>query len=180
MYRDLYRPASNPGRFTLTARAFFANVGSGDGRVNGRLGGAGFDIGQAWNFIGYAVTFSAFGGQVQLDSKTGAYATGLIGGGPTLSMGRLALAQRGYIDARLGYDFYYAPVRNAPAERGNYAPHGPRLRLDLGLLFRPSMTMRAFHGLGVTLGYQGLITSFGGWNLPYSHVLTLGFSYFLG
>jgi hypothetical protein len=118
----------------------------------------------------------------------------LVGGGPTLNLGRLALLGRGYLDFRVGYDFFYGAVnqrRDNPtivAPQGdpnlrleqaeNLAPHGPRLQLNMGRL-SVSNYRRYIHGFGVSMGYQGLVGSFRG-DLPFTHMLTLGLSYWMG
>ena len=188
-----YRPADNPVRLNIAARALFANMG-GQNQVGGRMGGATVDIGPAWNRIGIAVTFSGWGGRLVLPEETGAEMNGMLGGGLSLGLGRLALLSRGYLDLRVGYDVYYgvvnrrsdaspivAPQADDPqvtaALTDNLLPHGPRLRLDMGLV--GSGNNRYFHGLGMSMGYQALVGSFNG-DLPFTSMLMLGFSYYMG
>jgi hypothetical protein len=189
-----HRPASNPGRINIVARAMFANAG-GKNRVGGRMGGAQVDVGQSWNSFGYAVTGSMWGGSILLPRETGAEMNALMGAGPTLSLGRRALIERGYLDLRLGYDFLYGVVnerRTGPTivatpsdsnvvltQTDNLAPHGPRVSLNMGFFSLNSTYRRFVHGFGVTAGYQGLVGSFRG-ELPFTHMLTLGLSYWMG
>lgn len=176
---DAYRTSNDRGRLNIAARILFANAG-GNGDVGGRLGGAQIDVGQAWNNIGYAATVSAWAGQVLLNDRQ-AEMTAMFGGGPTVHLGRRALVGRGLLDLRVGYDFYYGAVgrrRDAPATVGNLeqadnlAPHGPRVTLNMGLLG----ARKHLHGFGLSMGYQALVGSFRG-ELPYTHMLTLGVSY---
>lgn len=192
-YDATYRPSSNPGRLNLGVRTLFANAGGGD-RVGGRMGGVQVDLGQAFNRIGYAITAQAWGGRVFLSRETDAEMNALFGVGPTLNLGRLALQGNGFIDLRVGYDFFYGVVnqrRDSPAivspmgdsdvalvQAENLVPHGPRAQLNMGLLLNQSR-QRFFHGIGVSAGYQGLVSSFRG-DLPYTHMLTLGLSYWMG
>lgn len=192
-YQEQFRPADNPGRLALGVRTLFANAGGGD-RVGGRMGGVQIDLGQNFNRFGYAITGQAWGGRVFLDQETDAEMNAMFGAGPTLNLGRLALQGQGFLDLRVGYDFFYGVVNEqrddptvlAPqadpdiqfAQTENLAPHGPRAQLNMGLLL--GRTKRGhWHGLGVSAGYQGLVHSFRG-ELPYTHMLTLGLSYWMG
>ncbi|MCA9654325.1 MAG: hypothetical protein H6712_01795 [Myxococcales bacterium] len=192
-YANLYRPADNPVRLNVTGRLVFANI-SGRERVNGRMGGASVDIGPSWNRVGVAATFTGWGGRLQLPRDTGTEMNAMLGGGLTVGMGRLALQSRGFIDLRLGYDVFYGVVNQRSAgppvvapqadsqivtatAAENLLPHGPRARLDLGLL--GAGNRRFFHGIGLHLGYQALLGSLKG-DLPASSMLTLGFSYWMG
>lgn len=195
-YASLYRPADNPLRLNVTARALFANVSNSNNaeRVSGRMGGASVDIGPSWNRIGVAATLTGYGGRVQLPEGTGSQLNAMMGGGLTIGLGRLALMSRGFLDLRVGYDFYYGVVNQrsdvpaivAPQDDSpdilatpteNLLPHGPRVRLDLGLL--GSNSGRFFHGLGFSMGYQALIGSANG-DLPMTNMLVLGLSYWMG
>lgn len=190
-YAPRFRPAHNPGRFNLAARVMFANAG-GKRLVGGRLGGAAVDLGQSWNHFGYAVTGTVWGGRLELQPDTSKEINALIGVGPTVGLGRLALLGRGYLDIRVGYDFYYAVVNrrgetilkgNDPGDvtvtkAKNLVPHGPRLRLDLGLLSLDT-SRKFFHGFGLSMGYQALVGSMNG-GMPPAHMLTLGLSYWMG
>ena len=117
----------------------------------------------------------------------------LIGVGPTVDLGRLALLGRGFLDLRLGYDFFYGVVNriddetvsqgNDPGDvtvtkAKNLVPHGPRVRLDLGLLSLDTHR-RFFHGFGVSMGYQALVGSLNG-GMPPAHMLTIGLVYWMG
>lgn len=192
-YVSRYRPADNPMRINVAGRAMFANIGGRD-RVNGRMGGAALDVGPAWNHFAVAGTVTGFAGRVLLPPETGAELNALLGGGLTLGLGRLALMSNGYVDLRLGYDVFYgavnqrsgAPTVLAPQADDprfvaeltqNLAPHGPRLRLDLGLV--GANNRRYFHGVGVSIGYQALVGSFTG-TLPMTNMLTIGLSYWMG
>lgn len=190
-YAEEYRPADNPGRLHVGARALFANAG-GDNEIGGRMGGMQVDVGQAWNYFGYAATASAWGGRVLMADRV-AEMNALFGIGPTITLGRGALQQRGMIDLRLGYDFMYgvvnqrsqAPTIVAPQDDSAFAleqaenllPHGPRAMLQLGLL---SPKPRNFnHGMGIVFGYQGLVGSLRG-DLPFTHMLVTGLQWWMG
>ncbi|MGH1348511.1 MAG: hypothetical protein ACRBN8_43595 [Nannocystales bacterium] len=190
-YADEYRPADNPGRLHVGARALFANAG-GDSEIGGRMGGMQVDVGQAWNHFGYAATASAWGGRVLLGDRV-AEMNALFGIGPTITLGRSALQQRGMIDLRLGYDFMYGVVNQrsqqativAPQDDSAFAleqtenllPHGPRAMLQLGLL---SPKRRNYHhGMGIVFGYQGLVGSLRG-DLPFTHMLVTGLQWWMG
>lgn len=181
MYRELYRPKHNPGRLHIIARGQFSFGSSFDGRMSGRTGGIHLDIGQSFNFIGYAASLRAEGGAIDVEPTRRTQITGLLGGGPTISLGRLGMLQRGYLDLRLGYDFLYAPARNVGADNivtplPGYAPHGPRVHLNMGLLINPGRSRRMFHGVGMSLGYQVLVGSFRG-DLPATQFLSFGLNY---
>jgi hypothetical protein len=184
--RQRYRPASNPARALFTARGLYSLAGNLDGATSGRLGGLAVDAGVAWNQIGAAMSLTALGGQLQLENLRETRA--LIGGGPTISLGRLAMVRRGFLDLRLGYDFLYAGVRprestseevEGPIDDSDLVPHGPRIRLDMGLLAHPEVPRRVFHGGGFTIGYQLLVGSLRG-DLPPTNVLSIGLLYWLG
>lgn len=183
MYRDLYRPKHNPGRFNVTARAIYQIGNSFDGTLSGRTGGAQVDIGQSWNFIGYAASLRAEGGSLYFGKEGNSQITALVGGGPTLSLGRLGMLQRGLLDFRVGYDFFYAPTRTligGGAERDiARVPHGPRAQLNLALLVNPGRERKLFHAVGVMVGYQVLVGSFRG-DLPASQFLQFGLTYWGG
>lgn len=186
-----YRPASNPVRLNIAGRVMFANI-SGHDRVNGRMGGASVDVGPSWNRVGVSGTLTGWGGRVLLPPSTGGELNALIGGGLTLSLGRLALLSHGFLDLRIGYDIYYGAVNQARSGSGALAtadgqlravptesllPHGPRARLDLGLVGAGNRTY--FHGFGLSMGYQALVGSFRG-DLPMTSMLTIGLSYWMG
>lgn len=189
-YALRYRPASNPVRLNIAGRVMFANI-SGQDRVNGRMGGASVDVGPSWNRVGVSGTLTGWGGRVLLPPSTGGELNALIGGGLTLSLGRLALLSHGFLDLRLGYDVYYGAVNQARdgsallatsdglsvAPTESLVPHGPRARLDLGLVGAGNRTY--FHGFGLSMGYQALVGSFRG-DLPMTSMLTIGLSYWMG
>lgn len=192
-YEAQVRPPDNPGRLNLGVRLLFANAG-GQEDIGGRMGGAQVDVGQSWNNFGYALTTSAWAGRVFLPRETGAEMNAMFGAGPTVSLGRRALLHRGYLDLRLGYDVLYGVVnrrRDDPTvvapqsdpdvaleQADNLIPHGPRATLNMGLM-GPGNHRKYFHGFGVTVGYQGLVHSFRG-DLPFTHMLTMGLSYWMG
>ncbi len=191
-YAPRYRPQHNPGRFNLVVRGLFANAG-GSKVVGGRLGGAAVDAGQSWNHFGYAVTGTVYGGRLVMQDASREEINALIGVGPTVGLGRLALLGRGFLDLRLGYDFYYGVVNRRDDETvsggdpgdvtvtkaKNLVPHGPRVRLDLGLLSLDTRR-RFFHGFGVSMGYQALVGSMGDTKMPPIHMLTIGLTYWMG
>lgn len=192
-YASRYRPDHNPARINIAGRVMFANV-SGKERVNGRIGGAAVDVGPAWNRVAVAATFTGWGGRIQMPEDTGTELNAMLGGGLTVGLGRLALMTHGFLDLRVGYDIYYGAVNqrsDAPSIVAaqdedprvvatlteNLLPHGPRARLDMGLI--GSTNRRFFHGLGLSMGYQALVGSFRG-ELPVTNMLTIGFSYWMG
>lgn len=192
-YDERYRPAGNPTKINIVARGLFTNMG-GKGDVGGRMGGVRVDLGPTWNKFALAATVSAWGGQVVLPRETGAEMNALLGAGPTVGLGRLALLGRGFVDLRVGYDFFYGVVNQRATgtavqtqsdagivltQTENILPHGPRLTLDLGLLSQGSARTRYFHGVGASMGWQALIGSFRG-DLPVTHMLTMGIVYWFG
>ncbi len=155
-FHSLYRPDDNPGRFNAVFRTNYTILGSNDHHLSGRFFGLSADIGQSWNTMGYALSLHA-------------------------NLGSLDLLQRGYLDLRVGYDFYYAPGRSIDPEIAatSLAPHGPRLQLNMGLMVSPKRQRRFFHGVGATVGYQALVGAFSG-DLPFTSVLTFGLSHWMG
>ncbi len=184
MYRNLFRPPGNPGRLNVVVRGAYMIVGSVDNKLSGHMGGVTADVGQSFNKIGYALTVAAHFGNLlhtKADSQTQTIA--LLGGGPTINLGRLALLQRGFLDARVGYDFFAGPTRQivdgvATAD-GIRAPHGPRISLNMGLLSNPARARKLFHGFGLTIGYQALVHSLRG-EFPVTNVLQVGIVYWGG
>jgi len=184
MYRGLYRPSGNPGRFNVVARAVYGIAGSIDNTVSGRLGGLSADLGQSFNKFGYALTLVAQAGSLdRVSNGIHTQTVALLGGGPTLSLGRLALLQRGFLDVRVGYDFLFGPTRRisdgVAQSDGMRMPHGPRLSINMGLMSNPARVRKLFHGFGLTIGYQALLGSFRG-DLPVTNVLQFGLSYWGG
>lgn len=181
LYRDLYRPRSNPGRLHILARAQYSLGSSFDGTLSGRTGGASVDIGQSFNVIGYALTLRGEGGAIDFGPNGLTQITGLVGGGPTLGLGRLGMLRNGYLDLRLGYDVFFAPARQRALDYSYsrlpaYLPHGPRANLTMGLLIQSRAQTRMFHGIGFGFGYQVLVGSFRG-DLPPSQFISFGFHY---
>src|SRR5690606_38505177 len=68
-YRDMFRPSSNPGRFHGVARAQYGFGSSFDGTLSGRTGGIQLDLGQSFNFIGYAATLRGEGGEIHYGTE---------------------------------------------------------------------------------------------------------------
>jgi hypothetical protein len=191
-YNEKFRPTGNPTKVNFVVRALFANMGGRDS-VGGRMGGARVDIGPAWNQFVVAGTVSAWGGKVILPRSTGAELNGLIGLGPTVGLGRLALLGRGFLDLRGGYDFMYGVVGQRAegavlqgqtgngvvlTQTENLLPHGPRLTLDLGLV-TDTRGRKYFQGFGASMGWQALVGSLRG-DLPVTNMLTMGLSYWFG
>ena len=184
MYRGLYRPPNNPGRINIVARAIYVLAGSVDNTLSGRLGGLSADVGQSFNKFGYAITAVAqFGDIRHTKPERETQTIALVGGGPTLSLGRLALLQRGFLDVRVGYDFLAAPTRvimdNMATADGMRVPHGPRLSLNMGLLGNSARARKLFHGFGLSLGYQALVGSLRG-EWPVTNMLQFGLVYWGG
>lgn len=191
-YAPKFRPKNNPGKLNVAARLMFANAGGGESS-GGRLGGLSADVGQSFNHFGYAVTGTVWGGRYVSAPEGTTELNALLGLGPTVGLGRMALLGRGFLDLRVGYDFYLGVVNRrggttvlkpqgddtvALSPARNLAPHGPRVRLDLGLLSL-SNSRRFFHGFGMSMGYQALVGSFVG-KMPVAHMLTIGISYWMG
>lgn len=191
-YAPKFRPNANPGKLNVAGHLMFANAGAKHAS-GGRFGGLAVDVGQSWNRFGYAITATAYGGRFALQETGTREINALLGVGPTVGLGRMALLGRGFLDLRVGYDFYYGVVNErdggtvvrpqsndavaiSPAK--NLLPHGPRVRLDLGLVALDD-SRRYFHGIGVSMGYQALVDSFRG-DIPVIHMLTLGLSYWMG
>lgn len=184
LYRDLYRPKTNPGRLNINARLVYGILGSADNTFSGRMGGLTADIGQSFNKFGYALTLVAqFGNLQHTVEGRNTQSIGLFGGGPTLSLGRLGLIQRGMLDVRVGYDFLVAPTRlivdSVPIGDGIRVPHGPRIALNMALLTNPGRQRRMFHAFGFTIGYQALVHDLKG-QLPFANVLQFGMVYWGG
>lgn len=191
VWDPLYRPRSNPLLPHVAVRAGGA-IGSGGSRFNGRGGGLSVDAGIAWNFVGIAAhgTVSAGEWGVGVDSPRVANVIG--GGGLTVNMGRLALLGAGVLALSAGYDVLAMPTRRDPRlpppvageivpENRTHIPHGPRVRLDLGLLALQSRTAKVRHALGVHIGYQLLIGDLGSrGGLPAINVMSIGISYWMG
>lgn len=185
-FDQLYRPASNPVRYNMQVQGVFAAIGTADTEAGGRMGGARIDAGVTWNQVGAGLSLAAMGGSVALRTEQ-IRITSLVGGGPTIGLGRLALLRQGFFDLRVGYDFYWGgttadprgglPPREDPVEP--VAPHGPRLQLNMGLLASPAIPRRFFHGAGVGVGYQALVGSLAG-DMPFSNVLSVSLNYWLG
>ena len=180
-FHSLYRPDDNPGRFNAVFRTSYTILGSNDHHLSGRFFGLSADIGQSWNTMGYALSLHANLGSLDLRDDGKVKAVALLGAGPTVNLGRLALLQRGFLDLRVGYDFYYAPGRSTDPDivATSLMPHGPRLQLNMGLMVSPKRQRRFFHGVGATVGYQALVGAFSG-DLPFTSVLSFGLSHWMG
>lgn len=181
-YAKTYRPAHNPPRVYFAARAAFAMAGTNDSSGGGRLAFANVEAGQTWNFISYGLGASLYGGNLTFGEEASKYGGLLIGAGPSVGLGRLGLFGRGYLDLRVGYNFFYAPIfatRPELVDPPNAAPHGPKIQVDLGLLLHDSESRRFRHGLGASLGWQMLVHTFTG-EYPRANAFNVGLSYFFG
>jgi len=181
-FHSLYRPENNPGRFNTVITTSYMVLGSNDHHLSGRFAGFSADIGQSWNTMGYALSLHANVGDMALRDDGKIKAVALLGAGPSVNLGRLALLQRGFLDMRVGYDFYYAPARSLDPEIAvatSLMPHGPRLQLNMGLMVSPKRQRRFFHGVGATVGYQALVGAFSG-DLPFTSMLSFGLSHWMG
>ena len=180
-YAAKYRPPHNPSRLYFAARGSYALAGTAGTNGGGQMGAANVELGQTWNFIGYGVGATVLGGGLTYgDNGVENFGGFLIGGGPSLGLGRLGLLGRGFIDFRAGYNFFYAPVsttREGMADPPDAAPHGPKIQLDAGLLFHGTESRRFRHGLGASIGWQGLFHSLAG-DFPTVNTFTVGFGYF--
>lgn len=181
-YARIYRPEHNPSRLYFAARAAYGLSDTRDG-AGGRGAFANVEFGQTWNHISYAVGPTLFAGAIDIgDTDDDRYSPLLVGGGPSLGLGRLSLMGRGFVDFRLGYNFFYAAMANADPTQPTpaaAAPHGPKAQLDMGLLFHGSERRRFRHGLGATMGWQMLVHSIAG-DFPVFNNFTIGATYFFG
>jgi hypothetical protein len=182
-YARTYRPAHNPSRLWFAARGAFALSGTTDNVGGGRMAFVNAELGQTWNFIGYGLGAAVYAGGLTFgENGVEKYGGVLVGGGPSLGLGRLGLFGRGYLDFRVGYNFFYAPVlstREGLADPPDAAPHGPKVQLDVGLLMLGSESRRFRHGLGASIGWQLLVHSFAG-PFPTVNTFHIGLSYFFG
>lgn len=182
-YARIYRPSHNPSRVYFAARGAYALSGTTDGSGGGRMGFANVEAGQTWNFISYGIGATVYaGGMTFGEQGVEKLAPVLAGGGPSIGLGRLGLFGRGYLDLRVGYNFFYAPISSTRAELSdppNAAPHGPKIQVDIGLLLADSESRRFRHGLGATIGWQMLVHSFTG-EYPRMNTFTIGLGYFFG
>jgi hypothetical protein len=182
-YARTYRPAHNPSRLWFAARGAYALSGTTDSVGGGRSAFVNAELGQTWNFIGYGLGAAVYAGGLTFgENGVEKYGGVLVGGGPSLGLGRLGLFGRGYLDFRVCYNFFYAPVlstREGLADPPDAAPHGPKAQLDAGLMLHDSERRRFRHGIGASIGWQLLVHSFAG---PYPTVNTfhIGFGYFFG
>lgn len=182
-YARQYRPPHNPSRLWFAARGAYALSGTTEGHGGGRMGFVNAEIGQTWNFIGYGIGAAIYAGGLTFGQDgVEKYGGVLVGGGPSLGLGRLGLLGRGYLDFRVGYNFFYAPVlaaRQGLADPPDAAPHGPKVQLDAGLLLSDSESRRFRHGFGASIGWQMLVHSFAG-PYPMVNTFSVGISYFFG
>jgi hypothetical protein len=183
-YARTYRPAHNPSRIHFAARGAFAMAGTGqETSGGGRMGFANVELGQTWNHVGYGVGAALFAGNMSFgELGVENYAPILVGGGPSLNLGRLGLFGRGYLDLSAGYNFFYAPVSSSRpefADPPDAAPHGPKVQVDVGLLLHDSESRRFRHGLGATIGWQMLVHSLAG-DYPLVNSFMVGVGYFFG
>jgi hypothetical protein len=182
-YARTYRPDHNPSRLWFAARGAYALSGTSDGVGGGRMAFVNAELGQTWNFIGYGLGAAVYAGGLTFgENGVEKYGGVLVGGGPSLGLGRLGLFGRGYLDFRIGYNFFYAPVlaiREGLADPPDAAPHGPKVQLDVGLLLLGSERRRFRHGIGASVGWQLLVHSFAG-EYPRVNTFNVGLSYFFG
>lgn len=182
-YKSIYRPPHNPSRVYFAARGGYALSGVTESSGGGRMGWAQVEAGQTWNHVGWAIGPTIYAGSLTFgDVGVEKFGGLLIGGGPSVGLGRLSLLGRGYLDFRLGYNFFYAPVsstRPELADPPDGAPHGPKAQIDVGLLLHDSESRRFRHGLGASIGYQGLFHSLAG-EYPVVNSFSIGVSYFFG
>jgi hypothetical protein len=182
-YARTYRPAHNPSRLWFAARGAYALAGTTQGIGGGRMGFVNAELGQTWNFIGYGLGAAVYAGSLTFGQNgVEKYGGLLVGGGPSLGLGRLGLFGRGYLDFRVGYNFFYAPVlstREGLANPPDAAPHGPKVQFDAGLMLHDSGGRRFRHGFGASFGWQLLVHSFAG-PFPTVNMFNIGINYFFG
>jgi hypothetical protein len=181
-FTSLYRPADNPGRLHVSARAHYAVVGTSEAGGGGRAGGVAASIGQTWNVFGYGLEASFLGGQVRFEQESGGptvQANILVGGGPVLGLGRLGLVRRSMLDLQIGYNFYYGvtnPVLHGDPSPDAIAPHGPQARFNAGFQLETRHGTSLHQFLGVSAGWQGLVHSFSG-AFPLANSFNFGIFY---
>lgn len=182
-YARIYRPPHNPSRLWFAARGAYALAGTAERTGGGRLGFANVEVGQTWNYVGYGIGGTVLAGDLTFgDDGVEKFGGVLVGGGPSLGLGRLTLFGRGYLDFRVGYNFFYAPISTTRPELSDppdAAPHGPKVQVDVGLLLHDSESRRFRHGLGATLGWQMLVHTFVG-EYPRVNSFVVGLGYFFG
>ncbi|MEE9386016.1 MAG: hypothetical protein V3V08_21610 [Nannocystaceae bacterium] len=160
-----FRPAHNPARLYFGTRLTQVMAGANpDDAMSGRAVVLRAEIGQTWNTIGYALGFTVMGSQFGWDRSSGNRERiySLVGVGPSVGLGRLALLRNSFFDVRVAYDFLYGAVYRDVTATSTITPHGPRLDIDLGLLAHGAEKRRRRHALGATLGYQRLIGALSG------------------
>ncbi len=182
-YRALYRPPDNPLSLGATARGIFTLLDGNDDETSGRVGGVSGDFWLRWNHVGVGLSAFVLGGQVAVGEERVTNASVLTGGGPSIGLGRLSLIGRGFLDLSLGYDFAVMPGTKqtspgAPSTQVTFAPHGPRARVDFGLVAPSKRTKRRFNGFGASLGFQYLVGDLTGSGFSPSAMLSLGLCYY--
>lgn len=182
-YARIYRPEHNPSRIYFAARGAYALAGTSEGNGGGRMGFANVEVGQTWNYVGYGIGGTLLAGGLTFGEEGVEKFGGVMaGGGPSIGLGRLGLFGRGYLDFRIGYNFFYAPVSTTRPELTDppdAAPHGPKVQVDVGLLLHDSESRRFRHGIGATLGWQMLVHTFTG-EFPRVNSFVVGVGYFFG
>ncbi|GEM_PF-2696222 len=177
-FKNLYRPTENPASFLMRAEGSFAMFGNEQSR-GGRAVGLGIGFGQSWNYFSYSVDASLYAGKIRFTQTKGDPVVQnniLVGGGPTVGLGRLGLAQRSLLEVEAGYSFFYgttAPVSSGAPSPDAVAPHGPRVRLNAGFAVDNTDRGSQHRMVGLSLGWQGLMHSFGG-EYPYTNAFIFG------
>ena len=182
-YRELYRPTDNHHSLSATARGIFTLIEGSDGATSGRVGGLVADLWLRWNHVGIGLSGFVLGGRVNVGDERTTNAALMTGGGPSVGLGRLALIGRGFLDLNVGYDFGFMPgTRSATTGAGStnvaFAPHGPRARVDFGLVAPSKRNKRRFHGFGASLGFQYFAGDLSGNGFPSAPTLSLGLCYY--
>ncbi len=182
-YRELYRPTDNHHSLGTTARGIFTLIEGSDGATSGRVGGLVADLWLRWNYVGIGLSGFVLGGRVNVGDERTTNVALMTGGGPSVGLGRLALIGRGFLDLNVGYDFGFMPgTRSATTGAGStnvaFAPHGPRARVDFGLVAPSKRNKRRFHGFGASLGFQYFAGDLSGNGFPSAPTLSLGLCYY--
>ncbi|MGB1700243.1 MAG: hypothetical protein ACPHRO_09835 [Nannocystaceae bacterium] len=181
-YRALYRGPEKKLSIGATARGVFTLVDGNDTATSGRLGGVSADLWFRWNYAGVGLSGQLLGGRLSVGDERTVNVSLITGGGPSIGLGRLSLIGRGFLDLNIGYDFLYMPGQSSVADGGGgdvrYAPHGPRVRLDFGLIAPSKKNTNRFHGMGASIGFQYLVGDLRANGFPPAAVLSLGFGYF--
>ena len=190
-YQKLYRPISNPARFQMNIRAAGAFIGVANSEgAGGRAALVEIEPGVTWNSFGLGLRLGSYLGNISFGPFNQIGMPVLLGGGPSLSLGRLTLVENATLDIRLGYSVYYAfTSENSLTEEamaaigdsevpGYLLPNGPTLRVEPGFIF-PAEGRRFRQAVSASITWQMFVGSFAN-EMPVMNVFALGLNYFFG